>query len=116
MELSDILEGLVSTLQGLQLDQVALLAGVTIVAAGILYVLLDALRYRAIPDLNVPLTEGGHYWSLNQQGCGQQLDMALTELDLRAGCCCTTDNSVEWQGVCVRVGSQASLGCNTVLL
>lgn len=42
----------------LPLDQAAVVAGVTLLTAGILYLLLDALRYRAIPDLNVPLNEG----------------------------------------------------------
>lgn len=58
MELSDIIEHVLSTLQGLQLNQVALLAGVTIITACIVYLLVDALRYRAIPELNVPLTAG----------------------------------------------------------
>lgn len=58
MEPIELIHNVISTLQGLQLDQAALLAGVTLVTAAIVYLLLDALRYRAIPELNVPLTEG----------------------------------------------------------
>jgi hypothetical protein len=79
MELSDIIEHVLSTLQGLQLNQVALLAGVTIVTACIVYLLVDALRYRAIPELNVPLTAGVYSLLRSRQLCGHS-SKALTAM------------------------------------
>lgn len=60
MEFVDIVEDAISLIRDMPVDQLALLAVVTMVTAGIVYLLVDALRYRAIPDLNVPLTEGVH--------------------------------------------------------
>lgn len=58
MQLCDLLQGWIEGLPALPLEQVAFLAAVTLVTAGILYLLLDAWRYRAIPDLDVSLTDG----------------------------------------------------------
>jgi hypothetical protein len=54
----DIIHDSIAFLQGIPLDLAALVAVVTIVTASIVYLLLDAWSYRAIPDLNVSLTSG----------------------------------------------------------
>jgi hypothetical protein len=58
MELLDHLKDVVDLLQDTPMDQLALIAVVTVVTAGVVYLLLDALRYRAIPELKVDLTPG----------------------------------------------------------
>lgn len=54
----DLITQILDVLLDLQPSQLAVLAGVTIAAAAIIYVLLDALRFRAIPELDVSLTPG----------------------------------------------------------
>jgi type IV secretory pathway VirB2 component (pilin) len=58
MWMCDTLQEVLAILQGVPLDQAAMVAVVTIVTAGIVYLLFDAWSYRAIPDLIVSLTPG----------------------------------------------------------
>lgn len=58
MSACDVLDAILSLLRELPVYRVALVAGVTLVAAGIIYLLVDAVRYNAIPNLHVPLSEG----------------------------------------------------------
>lgn len=58
MQLCELLQDWIEGIPALPLEQVAFLAAVTLVTAGIVYLLLDAWRYRSIPDLNVSLTDG----------------------------------------------------------
>lgn len=58
MDLVDHLNDLIDMIQGTSMEQLALIAVVTMVTAGVVYLLVDALRYRAIPVLNVELTSG----------------------------------------------------------
>jgi hypothetical protein len=39
-------------------QQALALLGLAVALAGLLYLLIDAIRYRRIPDLEVPLTKG----------------------------------------------------------
>jgi hypothetical protein len=58
MQLCDLLQDWIDGIPALPLNQLAFLA-VTLVTAWIaLYLLLDAWRYRSIPDLDVSLTAG----------------------------------------------------------
>jgi len=54
----DVIEDLIQLVQQLPVDQLAVYAVVTIVTASIVYLLVDALRYKAIPELNVAPTPG----------------------------------------------------------
>lgn len=54
----DVIEDLIHLVQQLPVDQLAVYAVVTIVTASIVYLLVDALRYKAIPELNVAPTPG----------------------------------------------------------
>lgn len=38
-------------------QQALAVLGLAVALAGLLYLLLDAIRYRSIPELNVPITE-----------------------------------------------------------
>lgn len=58
MSMFDMLQDAIAFLQGLTIEQAALVAVVTIVTASIVYLLLDAWSYRSIPDLSVSLTPG----------------------------------------------------------
>jgi hypothetical protein len=41
-------------------QQALALLGLVVALAGLLYLLIDAIRYKRIPDLDVPLTKGPH--------------------------------------------------------
>jgi hypothetical protein len=58
MELLDHLTDVIDIIKGTPMDQLALITVVTMVTAGVVCLLLDALRYRAIPELKVELTSG----------------------------------------------------------
>lgn len=53
-----LLDHVVKIIQAVPMAALAVYAAVALVTAGMLYLLLDARRYRAIPELNVPLTPG----------------------------------------------------------
>lgn len=97
MELIDIIEDAISVIRDMPTEQLALLAVVTMVTAGIVYLLVDALRYRAIPDLNVPFTEGMYVEQLKQSVAAYSSGQALTadhgRVAVAYGCCCACTSS-----------------------
>lgn len=58
MEITDMFDIILTKLNEIQLEQLAFLAVVTLVTAFVVYVLVDAARYKAIPVLNVAILPG----------------------------------------------------------